>query len=305
MPLTRVDLSRGAGSHGRVAHPARTGPSGPGTPPGHGGTASVADALERLLHTQRDQVQASLAASAACQQALDQLATQFREVLEQPSAGTGPVDPLVDTAQVAELVTTARTAVLSMRPGAAPSAEELAASLDRARGLLQRGVSVRVIYPESFRSTTRLRRYLREAAEMGVQCRYAADVPLRLVVIDGSSMLLPENAAEEGGGLVLVRSAPLVSACLAFYELCWQNANCPDGAPPARRLSPDAELTDVQRVALRMMAEGAKDDRIGRALGVSRRTVSRIISELLDFLGTDSRFQAGIRAMQNGWIGPS
>jgi DNA-binding NarL/FixJ family response regulator len=51
-----------------------------------------------------------------------------------------------------------------------------------------------------------------------------------------------------------------------------------------------------------MLAAGAKDEQIARALGVSLRTVRRRVAALLADLGVRSRFQAGVEAMRRGWV---
>ena len=68
------------------------------------------------------------------------------------------------------------------------------------------------------------------------------------------------------------------------------------------RAADGEELNDQQRAVLRLLATGAKDDAIARALGVSNRTVTRVVAELTAQLGADSRFQAGVRAAKLGWI---
>ena len=45
-----------------------------------------------------------------------------------------------------------------------------------------------------------------------------------------------------------------------------------------------------------------KDEQIARALGMSVRTVRRRVADLMDELGADSRFQAGVEAVRRGWI---
>ena len=57
-----------------------------------------------------------------------------------------------------------------------------------------------------------------------------------------------------------------------------------------------------RRLLLGQLAGGAKDEQIARALGLSVRTVRRRVAELLDELGADSRFQAGVEAVRRGWI---
>lgn len=49
---------------------------------------------------------------------------------------------------------------------------------------------------------------------------------------------------------------------------------------------------------------GATDVTASQRLGMSPRTFSRRVSELLDYLGVMSRFQAGVAAVNHGWLVP-
>ncbi|MFG6200547.1 LuxR C-terminal-related transcriptional regulator [Nonomuraea sp. JJY05] len=61
-------------------------------------------------------------------------------------------------------------------------------------------------------------------------------------------------------------------------------------------------LTDQQRAALRMLAAGQKDSAIPRSMGVSTRTVTRLVGELTAMLWANSRFPAGVRAARLGLL---
>jgi DNA-binding NarL/FixJ family response regulator len=51
-----------------------------------------------------------------------------------------------------------------------------------------------------------------------------------------------------------------------------------------------------------MLAAGMKDEKIARSLGISLRTLSRLLSEVMQELGASSRFEAGVRAAKLGWL---
>lgn len=53
---------------------------------------------------------------------------------------------------------------------------------------------------------------------------------------------------------------------------------------------------------MRLLAEGHTDDAIGKRLGVSPRTARRIATDLMERLGARSRFEAGVRAVRQGWL---
>jgi len=53
---------------------------------------------------------------------------------------------------------------------------------------------------------------------------------------------------------------------------------------------------------LALLAEGLTDDVIARRLSISMRTYRRRVQALMLKLGATSRFQAGARAAQRGWL---
>jgi DNA-binding NarL/FixJ family response regulator len=69
---------------------------------------------------------------------------------------------------------------------------------------------------------------------------------------------------------------------------------------PAR----DGALTDRERDVLAMIAEGASNAQIARALGLSLKTVQNYVSRVLDKLQVADRTQAAIRA-RDGRTGPA
>jgi DNA-binding NarL/FixJ family response regulator len=91
----------------------------------------------------------------------------------------------------------------------------------------------------------------------------------------------------------------VVRSLLSFFEHCWQDAveldNRTAGAEPSG-------LTDQELAVVKMLAAGMKDDTIARSLAISVRTVSRLIGNVTRQLEADSRFQAGVRAAQLGWV---
>jgi DNA-binding NarL/FixJ family response regulator len=87
--------------------------------------------------------------------------------------------------------------------------------------------------------------------------------------------------------------------------------------PDGRRAGPfpdDAVLTDRPLLVagkplpehlvlvVAQLLTGATDVTASQRLGVSPRTFSRRVSELLECLGVTSRFQAGVAAVDQGWL---
>jgi DNA-binding NarL/FixJ family response regulator len=61
-------------------------------------------------------------------------------------------------------------------------------------------------------------------------------------------------------------------------------------------------LTPHEAATLRLLALGHTDEAIANRLAVSPRTARRTASDLMERLGARNSFQAGVRAVQQGWI---
>ena len=97
---------------------------------------------------------------------------------------------------------------------------------------------------------------------------------------------------------LVIRQPGLVEALTLMFEGLWEKAMSVPGLDPL----PGVEGASAQRLLLLELAGGAKDEQIARALGMSVRTVRRRVADLMDELGADSRFQAGVEAVRRGWI---
>jgi DNA-binding NarL/FixJ family response regulator len=190
--------------------------------------------------------------------------------------------------------------VSSMHPGPLPTAEVLAASLESDRGLLTRGVHVRAIYGQSINSAPRQRKYLADLAATGVEVRLAEQVPFDLLIADSHTALVL-HLSDEWGPAVIVRGSALVRSYVAMYEDCWLRSVA-YSAKSGNSFEADGELTEQHRTTMRLLANGLTDERIARKLGVSLRTVSRLVSEVMRYLQAESRFQAGVLAANRGLI---
>ncbi len=63
-----------------------------------------------------------------------------------------------------------------------------------------------------------------------------------------------------------------------------------------------AVLSDQHHRALRLLATGATDKAVGAQMGISDRTVRRLVRDLCDHYGADGRLQLGIIIGQLGVI---
>ncbi|MBX6389074.1 MAG: LuxR family transcriptional regulator [Frankia sp.] len=165
--------------------------------------------------------------------------------------------------------------------------------------------------------------------ELTVADRRVAVVRLGPLPAAGSASAVPADA-------LAVRSPELVALGVALFEHLWAAAGgaqaaygsqpAPaglDGPPgpaepagrPGRTPRPRTGAHDAaagedgaqlpspaELLLLRLLAEGVKDEAAARTLGLSVRTVRRMVAELMRQLDARSRFQAGILATQRGWL---
>lgn len=168
---------------------------------------------------------------------------------------------------------------------------------DLVRSLLASGRRSRAIYPA--RVLEEAPEALRRRAESGEEVRVLADVPARLSILGQSAALMPDRWGDNSGRRLVVREHSIIGALTALFESLWERAMSVPGLD-GRQVDMDGNRG--RQLLLQQLSGGAKDEQIARALGLSLRTVRRRVADLLDDLGVDSRFQAGVEAVRRGWI---
>jgi len=136
---------------------------------------------------------------------------------------------------------------------------------------------------------------LRRARSAGAELRIADALATRMLIIDSTAVVLPLQATPDGA--LLIRSALVVKAMREFFDMIWQRS-----VPWIDRDSADEVLTPLQRQVVALMAVGHSDEAVGEHLGISLRSVRRHVAELMERLGADTRFAAGIAAARAGLL---
>jgi DNA-binding CsgD family transcriptional regulator len=158
-------------------------------------------------------------------------------------------------------------------------------------GNLRRGVRYRVLFPDA----ARLSGSLNSLSLAGAEVRTEAEMPMEAVVIDGAAAVLPAD----GAGAAVFRLPGVVAATVGLFERIWP------GAAPLIPADPDAVgpgLTSRERALLDLLCSGATDESAGARLGISVRTVRRMVADIMNRLGARSRFQAGVKLADRGWL---
>jgi DNA-binding CsgD family transcriptional regulator len=255
------------------------------------GLASLLARSEAELDRQQQQIDMTRAAVAA-------LTAEYGHPSDSPEV----IERLEGVDQVrgrlSDLAESARIECLSFLPGGArqPDAREAGAPLNEL--MLANGVSVRDIYQDSFRNDPATLRHVQWLISVGVQARTVPTLPMLMVVFDRERALVPLDPEDGRHGALELRSRGAVAMMCALFEQVWSVA-----VPWGEQLPRNEQGLDPQECELlRLLANGCTDEVASRKLGLSLRTVRRMVADLMTRLSARSRFEAGMRAAQVGWI---
>ncbi|KAA9161324.1 hypothetical protein FPZ12_014340 [Amycolatopsis acidicola] len=160
------------------------------------------------------------------------------------------------------------------------------------RSSLKPGVRYRVLCPDS----ARLSGALGSLSMAGVDVRTDSEVPMEAVVIDRSAVVLPADRAGSPTGVAIFRLPGVVAATTGLFERMWPTA------VPLLADANDTALNRRERDLLTLLCAGSTDESAAARLGISVRTVRRMVADIMNRLGARSRFQAGVKAADRGWL---
>ncbi|MFE0463971.1 helix-turn-helix domain-containing protein [Kitasatospora sp. NPDC058965] len=163
--------------------------------------------------------------------------------------------------------------------------------------LMDRGVRFRTVYDRRALDAPGELALARRLTQGGELARVVERLPMKLLIVDGSTALVP-FALEGERQTVVLTASPLLDGLVALFEAQWQL-----GAPLWGPGRPSSELSQQDVELLGFAAAGHTDEVIARKLGVNPRTVERRMRRLMDALGARTRFQAGLQAARRGLLG--
>lgn len=126
--------------------------------------------------------------------------------------------------------------------------------------------------------------------------RVTESIPFQILVADRSVAAVPLDLDLYHHGTLLIRDPVLIQALVRTHRAWWETGD--ELAPHTVRGTAPGHLRPV----LQALMAGLTDEAAATRLGMSARTYSRRVGELLAALGTTSRFRAGAEAARRGWI---
>ncbi|MGW7369155.1 LuxR C-terminal-related transcriptional regulator [Streptomyces sp. NPDC054841] len=207
--------------------------------------------------------------------------------------------------RIEEFTQDCKSELLTFASGGRQSESSRRASRPLCEALAARGVVMRSVYLDSVYNDPGSVDHLRWLVRHGDQVRTTASLPSRMLVFDRTHAVLPIDPDASAAGALVLRGQGLIASLSALFERVWESAIPFSGGRPQPRESGSEELSAQEQAVLRLLGEGLTDEVVARKLGVSVRTGRRITAELMGRLGARSRFQAGMRAAQLGWVAGS
>jgi DNA-binding CsgD family transcriptional regulator len=212
----------------------------------------------------------------------------------------GPTTHRASSAGIEVLIASANREVLVMSTLSVAARDPICGPRRVDHENLRRGVRYRVIVPDTARTAPVLATRLGALALSGADTRTVPEVPTDALVIDGSVVVLPVDRTSGGRAVstAVFRLSSVVTTTTELFERIWLSAvpMSPTGLPDA------AELSMREKELLSLLSSGSTDESAAARLGVSVRTVRRMVADIMNRLGARSRFQAGVKAADRGWL---
>ncbi|MEV7009223.1 LuxR C-terminal-related transcriptional regulator [Streptosporangium sp. NPDC051022] len=220
-----------------------------------------------------------------------------------PAAETAGVEQLIGIDnirdRIAVLCRTVQREIMTFAPDGAQTAENLESARPQDAAVLERGVRLRIVYLDSLRNNQPTLDYVDWIVQRGAEVRTVATLPNRMIIMDRSTVVIAVSSDNTAAGAVILTGEGTVTALCALFESVWASAR-----PLSSSTVPlnSHGLSPQEQSVLVLLAQGHTDEAIAKRLGVSPRTSRRLAATLIERLGARSRFEAGVRAVRQGWL---
>ncbi|MFM9368096.1 LuxR C-terminal-related transcriptional regulator [Streptomyces sp. Da 82-17] len=220
---------------------------------------------------------------------VEDLRSRRPQEVAQVSASAVFLTPAEINAALSQAIDGAREELLTAQPGPRPK-KLLRQSIGRDAAAVERGISMRTLYPASARTHSVTGEWAAAMTERGAQVRTLASSFMRCVVIDRETAVIQDHAdnrpTSEGG--YLIRDRAVASFIADAFETYWVRGEDWAGAATSEHAS---VTTPLQRAILRELCGGRTQQQIATSLGYTSRTVGQHLTELRTRLGFETLHQ--------------
>ncbi|QGN33581.1 response regulator transcription factor [Microlunatus sp. Gsoil 973] len=141
------------------------------------------------------------------------------------------------------------------------------------------------------------RELIRRRDQYGAQIRLTTEDINETIILDGRLVILAGDLSSGRRSYSVITQPATVQGVTSLFEAAWRSAT--------ELAVYDAQVAEIRQLApqvLDLLGQGVKDETAARVLGLGVRTYRRRVAELMDALGAESRFQAGVRARELGLV---
>jgi len=174
-------------------------------------------------------------------------------------------------------------------------------NVEEYRMLHEGRVGYRTVYDKAALTQEGRMAEIRRGIRHGERARVGT-LPMKMAISDDRLALIPTLTADSAANrsAYVVHNSSLLDALAELFEIIWASA-VPINQQSGREVGPET-LTDEDRDLLGLLAAGSTDEMMARNFGWSPRTVQRHVRRIMNMLGVETRFQAGLEAGRRGWL---
>lgn len=241
---------------------------------------------EAQIRRHQDKLEKARSAAERLMSLYDEQDNRRRAELEQVFGRDQVTDRIADLIQHAETEVCTLLALL-------PDPAALAHARRGDEALLERGVQTRVIVLAGhLRRSREYGDHLRALTAKGAEVRVVTAISTRMIIVDRRAAIVPSDPDNPAAGATLIHQPGLIRLTLDAFEAAWERGSLLDD--PTSPRTDEWEPTELEREVIRLLGAGNKDEAVARRIGLSLRSVRRIITNISEQLGADSRFALGV-----------
>lgn len=137
----------------------------------------------------------------------------------------------------------------------------------------------------------------RDRDHHGADIRITGDEINETIILDRRLVILAGDLSAGRRSYSIITQREAVQGVTSLFDAAWRSATDLDVY--------DTQVAEIRQLApqvLDLLGRGVKDETAARTLRLGVRTYRRRVAELMQALGAESRFQAGVRARELGLV---